>query len=237
MKRQYTPKKNSKQPMKKARKEFKPPNINAYTPTKQVSERKAVDTNFNLIFGNEDSMSNKIILINDMNQGVEAYERIGRSIRNRMISVKGVVYLDGSLPPTDVLTITIFYSITGSSIPGYTTLYDGYDYTGTPTGTTSYRPFQMRNLNASDRYKVLWQKTIRVTDQDEISNSTETNNMLYEAHIPCDFITKFDNTPVSGRSGSVLSGGIFLIVQGLSQPIASCTLATQGTARCTYEDS
>lgn len=235
IKREPSSKGVSKRKTKKARKEFKPRQLMNLAAQPQIAEQKAVDTNFNLTFGNEDSLSSKIILCNNMNQGAEAYERQGRMIRVRNISIRGVVYPDGALPPNDVLVMCLTYSPRTS--PGlFTNIFNGVDYLGVPTGTSSYRPFNMRNLENTDIWKVLWRKEIRITDLNETSNNTETNNMLYEAHIPMDVITKFDNTPVGSYSGSVVSGALTFFVQGLTQPLSTATLLTQGTIRCTYED-
>lgn len=218
----------------KKKKVFKPSLIVAQDPSRP--EMKAVDTNFNLPFGNEDSVSSKIISINQLNQGHEPYERIGRKIRCRMISLRAVVYLDGTIPPIDVLTLYIIYGTRGQP-NAFSNIFNGVAFDGVPTGTTSYRPFQMRNLENTDIWKVLWKKQCRITQEDELAdNNGQSNNYLIEAHIPCDLITTWDNVPVGPYSGTVVSGGLWFCVQGTTQPISTATMHCQGTCRITYED-
>lgn len=200
-------------------------------------EEKAVDVNVNLTFGNEDSTSLKIYAFQNINQGPEAYQRIGRSIRVRKLSVRGIVYCStSSLPPNDVLTMLIVYG-TRTQPSTFTNLYNGFDYTGVPTGTTSYRQFNGRDLANTDIWKVLWRKDVRITDIDEIATNTRDNNLEVNVHIPCDILTKYDNTPVSGFDGSIVSGGVWFIVQGLSQGLATSNMHFQGSLRCTFTDS
>lgn len=229
--------KKATKPAYKKQKVYKPSLLISTSPV----ETKAVDTNFLLPFGNENSNSGKIVLINDMNQGSEAYQRIGRKIHVKGIKVRGIVYPDTSISPNDVLVIYLFYATAPNGVPpsNYTDLFDGVEYSaGTATGTTSYRPFQFRNLENVQRFQVMKRHVMRITDTDEmISNQIKGSDIMnIDWNIPCDIITMFDNIPVSGRSGSVISGGVFMAVQGLTANSASTPFYFQGTCRCTYED-
>ena len=219
MKRKASPSKDitksKKAPPTKKRKVFASPDLQKYALRARSSENKAVDTNFDLPFGNEDSLANKIVSINQCNKGTDRYQRIGRQVRVTGISVKGIVYVDGALPPNDHLHMMILYQETGPIVGSYTDIYQGTDFTGTSTGTTSYRTFNMRNLDNTEQYKVLWSKYVRITDTDELANMTETNNLEIEVHLPVSVTTKWDNVPTGSYDGSITSGRLYFIVQEL----------------------
>ena len=80
MKRKASPSKDitksKKAPPTKKRKVFASPDLQKYALRARSSENKAVDTNFDLPFGNEDSLANKIVSINQCNKGTDRYQEL-----------------------------------------------------------------------------------------------------------------------------------------------------------------
>jgi len=210
------------------------------TPSRRIPkpELKAVDTMFDMYFGNENSLSNKIVNFNNVNKGTGSWNRIGRSAQMKSIHLRGIVYsTDSVIPPNDFLHIFILYS--DEECPTiYSQIFNGYNYLGSLTSTTGNRTFSHNNLDKNQNYRILYSKHIRITDFSDLTdngNSTESG-MLVDVHIPVDFTTIWDNVAYSTFDGAITSGNLLLGIQGTTVPLANQNLKFQGSVRVRFTD-
>lgn len=202
-------------------------------------EVKSVDWTFNPIFGNDDSLANKILEFNQANVGPQAWNRIGQSIRCQSVSIRGIIYLDtgGSVPPNEHLVMVIVRARDQQTPTLWSDLYRGRDVLGGVSTVPGYQTFVYPNRDNEGAFQELWRKTVRISAEGELSNQTYSNNMSIDEEIDLGGLeTRFNRTPIAIYDGDIRKNGLYFIVQGQVATTLNAEFAGQFAIRFNFTD-
>jgi len=183
-------------------------------------------------------------VLNDTNVGAGQYQRIGRSITMKSLRLIGALFPSGNAGSNagEFLRVAVIYDRqVNGAIPGYADIYQAID----AAGNTSATPFDMPNIDNSERFIVLADHKFAIPSTIYNGGATVGNgfpNLLsQDQNTNIDQYIKLKDLPVNykgtgGGIANVASGALYLITLG-SQAAASAGTTFNWATRLRYTDA
>lgn len=197
-------------------------------------EKKGVDTPL-AINGIIDTYNTNgdIYLLNGIDAGTQAYQRVGRKVRYLSLRVKGVANLEGVTRANVLRMIVVWDKQPNGALPTYSQIFGNTDAVGITTQTLNSQIL----YDQMDRFKILRDKTMPMNIA---SNATATELYAYwvewDEYINLKGLESVYNDGNAGTIADINSGAIYLIFRAAIYDATNSHVDVNCVARLRYTD-
>lgn len=183
------------------------------------NEKKWVD--LGITGSHFDNVSTEIYLLNGLQRGTDAFNRIGRRVQMKSIHIRGYVVNNGTTasPQPDYLRCAIVYDREANgATPAWSDIFQDTTLTGATTSTA----LASLNLNNADRFAVLkeWRwSTVGGTPNTATADPAQSFPTATEMQIRWNKKVNLDvrfNSGSAGTASDITTGALYLCTQGVN---------------------
>lgn len=195
-------------------------------------EMKAVDSGSLLVLDNTGAAANHVGLLNGLLLNTDRFNRIGRRINVKKLSIKCFIFSSAAAPAVidDVFRIAVVWDEQPNGV--LPTLADLWSDTNNVGAITS-NVMSFNNLNNASRFKILRTHSIPINAETQALESP-AKKVYWEWNIPMNHIVQY-NAGNAGTLADIATGAIYIVAHGLNSP-APTVWSLQWTSRCKYTD-
>lgn len=197
-------------------------------------ELKSVDSIATLDLTNTGAGSTHTMLINGLIPGTDRFNRIGRRINVKKLSIRGFIHTSAVAPAVidDVFRIAVIWDEQPTGVlPTLQDLWQDVSVSGVTTASV----MSHNNENNSARFRTLRTITIPINQEAQgMDQDPAVKRSFIKMNIPMNHITQY-NAGVAGTLADIQTGAIYFVCHGLNSPTPT-VWSILVTARMKYLD-